>query len=58
MPSDISSWLVHSEFNMAMRDFNNQNKFYFCIGNSPGHIVPEIRDLAENPPAQNANDML
>ena len=56
MQNDISSWLVQLESNMAMRGLNNQIKeLHFWIGNLPGHIIPEIKDLAK---ISNAHDML
>ena len=44
---------------MKLHGLNSQiKKFHFCIGNLPGHIIPEIMDLVENQPASNAYDML
>ena len=58
-PNDISSWFVQLESNMAMRSLNSQNNtFHFCRGNLLCHIIPEIMDLAENPPVSNAYDIL
>ena len=57
--NDVHSWFVQLEANMAMRGLTSQTKkFHFCIGNLPAHIIPEIADLAENPPASNPYDML
>ena len=54
MPNDIISWLVQLHTNMVMRALNSQiKKLHFCIGNLPSHIIPEISDLAETPPASN-----
>ena len=59
LPNDIQSWFVQLESMMAMRGLVCQKKkFHFCIGNLPGHIIPEIKDLAESPPESNPYDML
>ena len=59
LPNDLNTWFVQLESSMAMRGIaNHLRRFHFCISHLPGHIIPEIRDMAEDPPTSNAYELL